>query len=540
MRRFLRASVVLVLALVAVTHVQTAALPGYGNLSGAVESATPFKAAQVFIRNVDKHLLYMVYSNAGQFRAVALFPGNYEVSATAAPLRSDVQKLVVKAGDNPKMSLSLKAATASSQRTIVGALEGENSGDRTVTQEASYDEIYPPGPGRDIAERTCMICHGENFLSTQPATIGTWNLRLDRMMGKNLFDKPPASYAEGLLTYRASELQFSREDRDTLVQYLAKNFGPAAPPRAVRIDKELPLDEAKLGKAQFIEYYLTPDPPGQGINAPEFASLKGQFVGRRVGQDVRFDNDGNVWLTDRGYPNRLVKLDPRTGVQKAYVLPDPKNGNHDVNIDRTGMVWLAEAEGQQPGAEKHQLGFNPKTEKFEYIIPMDPDHVLRNDKKWLQSMAFDSQNNVYVGWIMGGAIAKFDRATKKVSVFTIQTHNAIPYGIIADRNDNMWIALWDSGNIAKFDTHNNQFTIFAPPTYPSQIRRLNVDAQNNIWFGMWSAGNRPGKLGKLDQTTGRLTDYVVPRRNANPYDVSQDPEGNIWVADVGGSAASIF
>ena len=35
----------------------------------------------------------------------------------------------------------------------------------------------------------CMICHGENFLSTQPATVGTWNLRLDRMMGKNLFDK---------------------------------------------------------------------------------------------------------------------------------------------------------------------------------------------------------------------------------------------------------------------------------------------------------------------------------------------------------------
>src|SRR6266513_3824914 len=85
------------------------------------------------------------------------------------------------------------------------------SGDRTVTQEAGYDEIYPPGPGREIAERTCMICHGENFLSTPPATVGTWNLRLDRMMGKNLFDKAPASYAEGLLTYRASELQFSRE-----------------------------------------------------------------------------------------------------------------------------------------------------------------------------------------------------------------------------------------------------------------------------------------------------------------------------------------
>ena len=143
-------------------------------------------------------------------------------------------------------------------------------------------------------------------------------------------------------------------------------------------------------------------------------------------------------------------------------------------------------------------------------------------------MAFDSKNNIYVGWIMGGALGKYDRETKKVSVFIVPTHNAIPYGVIADRNDNIWMALWDSGNIAKFDTTTNEWTIFTPPTYPGHVRRLNVDAQNNIWFGMWSAGKRPGKLGKLDQTTGRITEYKVPRQNSNPYDVAQDLEGNIW------------
>jgi streptogramin lyase len=47
------------------------------------------------------------------------------------------------------------------------------------------------------------------------------------------------------------------------------------------------------------------------------------------------------------------------------------------------------------------------------------------------------------------------------------------------------------------------------------VRRLNVDAQNNIWFGIWSAGNRQAKLDKLDQTTGRITEYTIPRRNSN-------------------------
>src|SRR5437016_4208039 len=386
---------------------QSGATAGTASLSGTVDSATPFKAAQVFIRNTDKRILYMVYTNAGQFRAVSLFPGNYEVKVGTKGLESDVQKLTVKAGENPKLKLSLHAIAASSQRIVVNALETNTESNSTVSIEQAYDEVYPPGPGRDVAERTCIICHGENFLPGRPGNLAVWTARLDRMMGKANWDRAAASYAEGLLNYRASALRFSRQDREDLLAYLVKNFGPDAKPRAVR-----------------------------------------------TGQDVRFDHDGNVWLTDRSYPHRLVKLDPRTGVQKDFVLPDPKNGIHEVNIDPSGTIWLAEHSGVQPSSVKRLLSFNPETEKFDQMIPMDPDNVVRNPIKWLQSIAFDSKSNIYVGWIMGGAISKYDRQTKKVSVFPVPEANAIVYGVIADRNDNIWMALWDSGNIAKFDTNN--------------------------------------------------------------------------------------
>ena len=528
-----------VAALVVAVH--AAGPPGTGSLSGTVTSPTPFKAAQVFIRNVDKRMLYMVYTNAGQFRAVALLPGNYEINVATSGLVSDVQKLTVKAGDSPTLKLALRAAAAGeSVRTVINALETETSSNSDVRLEQSYDEIYPPGPGRAIVERTCMVCHGENFLPSRPATLAGWTARVDMMQGKTLFDRTAASYAEGLLTFRASALRFSRQDRDELLAYLAKNFGPDAKPRAVRIEQEMPMDEARLGKAMYVEYYLPPDAPGEGTNAPEFNKLTGAFVGRRVGQDVRFDQEGNVWLTDRGYPHRLVKLNPRTGEQKSFVLPDPKNGIHEVNIDRSGMIWLPEHSGVQSSTTKRLLGFNPKTEKWEHLIPLDPDNVVRNQIKWTQSLAFDSKDNIYVGWIMGGALSKYERATGKVTVFPVPTHNAIVYGVIADRTDNIWMALWDSGNIAKFDTHTNAWTIFTPPTYPGHVRRLNVDAQNNIWFGIWSAGKRPGKLVKLDQSSGKMTEYTIPRQYAQPYDVMQDTEGNIWSADAGGSAAAIW
>src|ERR1044072_9079659 len=108
--------------------------PGFGALSGAVQSATPFKAAQVLIRNVDKRILYMVYTAGGHFRSVALFPGNYEVSARSGALQSEVQKVMVKAGDNAPVMLSLRNAANTSQRTIVTALESETIADANVQQ----------------------------------------------------------------------------------------------------------------------------------------------------------------------------------------------------------------------------------------------------------------------------------------------------------------------------------------------------------------------------------------------------------------------
>lgn len=52
-----------------------AGLTGMATMTGSVTAGKPFKAAQVYIRHTDKRILYMVYTNAGQFRARGLFPG---------------------------------------------------------------------------------------------------------------------------------------------------------------------------------------------------------------------------------------------------------------------------------------------------------------------------------------------------------------------------------------------------------------------------------------------------------------------------------
>ena len=392
-----------------------AEVPGTATLSGAVTASQEFTAAQVYARNLDRDMVYMVYTNGGRYRAVALFPGTYEVSASTKHLESDVRTVTVSAGDAAEVDLTLGPLSGDAPPLVIPAgrtaMESGRSGE---FEYASYDEIYPPGPGREVAEQVCMACHGENFFPTRPGTERQWMSWIDHMVGSTLGEQDPTRYAQGLLSFRASTFRFGRQDRDDLLAYVVENFGPDSKRRRVAIEQQTPVDEEALGKAQYIEYYLPKDGPDEGVNAEPWARDRVA----RYGQDPRFDADGNVWLVDRGVPHRLVKLDPRTGEQKEYLYPAPRNGNHEILIDRSGLIWLPEHRGRTGAAEKRLLGFNPETEKFEHLIPMDPDDVVRNPTKFMQSLAMDSKGNIYVGWIMGGALSKWDRATGEVSVFS--------------------------------------------------------------------------------------------------------------------------
>ena len=74
-----------------------AEVPGTGSLSGTVQAPKPFTAAQVFIRNTDNNMMYAVYTAGGRYRAVALLPGNYEITVRKIGFAVDSQKVVIRA-----------------------------------------------------------------------------------------------------------------------------------------------------------------------------------------------------------------------------------------------------------------------------------------------------------------------------------------------------------------------------------------------------------------------------------------------------------
>jgi virginiamycin B lyase len=461
-------------------------LSGLATVGGTVTSAQPFQAARVYFRNIDKRMQYMVYTAGGKYSAMHLLPGRYEMRVEARGLDSPVKQITLNAGNNPPQNATLEPVKS------------------TGTLLVTMDEMFPPGPGQRYVKDNCMGCHGPDMFGARHFPAQIWDNFVQLMLNNGSL---PAGFS-------------SPAERQEVVAYLEKHFGPDSRNRMVKWDREVPLDEAKLAKAMYIEYYLKPN------DDPKV---------RRRGQDPHFDQQGNVWVTDRNRPNRLAKLDPRTGEWKEWLMPHPQGDLHGLTIDRQGVVWIPGRIGQRKDKDGiHLIAFDPKTEKFE-LFPIDPDRKI---KERLQSHTpvMDTQGNVWVTMIAGDRFYKWDRQTRKIEMYETSTRPASPYGIDMDSRGNIWMALFRGApRVAKYDPAAAQYTEYPATTTSGRIRRVSVDMEDRVWYGIHDRG----VLGYVDQRTGRATEFKVPLTLSRPYDPQPDYDGNVWFGDNGQAGTTI-
>jgi len=56
-----------------------------------------------------------------------------------------------------------------------------------------------------------------------------------------------------------------------------------------------------------------------------------------------------------------------------------------------------------------------------------------------------------------------------------------------------------------------------------------------VWYALESAG----KIGMLDPSTGKMVEYNEPVKWAFPYDIQEDHDYNLWIADSGQGGALV-
>jgi virginiamycin B lyase len=467
-----------------------------GLLSGTVTADQPFKAAQVTARHLDKNVIYMVYTASGNYRAVQLFPGRYELRVEKSGFSTPPRQIEIEPGSNSVADFHMQAVDPES------VAQEQYAGSKFMVDElqlASYDEVYPPGPGRKLVEETCIICHGVNYLPGGPRNEAAWDAALDMMLNQG-----QAYGVEDGASLIAPDV-VDAEQRETLLAYLVENFGDDRPLRAVRIDGEYPLDEAALGKAMYVEYEI-----------PDTQEMTNRWI-----QEPHFDAEGNVWFTERGYPSAMTRLDPRTATYTDFMNPDPAGSPHGVVVDPEGFVWWA-------GREVHLARLDPDSgEILEFPVEKPGLHG--------HTPVLDSKNNIWFSMLPGNRIGKWDRQTEKLSLYKVPTARARPYGIVVGPGDQIWFAEFHVCRIGRFDPETEAFTEYQGPTEACTIRRLGMDSKGIVWFGLFSAG----KLGRLDPKTGEVTEYEIPAQFSEPYDTWPDAEDNIWISDGGQRGALI-
>ena len=515
-------------------------IPGTSIVTGTVSADVPFKAAQVYAKNLDKNMLYTVFTHKGKYRAINLLPGGYQIWAEKGKLKTRHHMLRIQDGANVELDLQLAPGPdyplTLKDSTKPGPQFGGSKDGATLV---SYDEMYPPGPARDLAEPTCLTCHGLSFLPTFKMERPQWHAMVGLMLNPNAGFVDPSS-ARNITT----------EEHDLLADYLTENFGPDSESKVLRLDVEYPLDEAVLSKAMFIEY-LAPLQPGLDLserspNVPEKHRLHRPLI----------DQDGNLWGS-----NSLIglsRVDPRTAEWSHFPLGYDDNNPttdmygkekgdpdsiwnylfpHDLAIDADGNIFWAEFQGQHLGK------LDPKTGKMKRYH-MDPEGVVVDEKGVVgnirgHSPHVDSRGDVWFTAIRGNKLGLWSRETEQIKLWEIPTPHSFPYGIEIDQKGTIWFAELFGCAVASFDPLTEQFKEY-PSTKPCAINRLAADSKGTIWYSVF----RPGRLGRLDPETGEQKEYdVLPftkTKASAPYGIVADHDDNIWFGDGGLGGALIM
>ncbi len=76
-------------------------VPGTATLSGKITAPAACEAARMYAQNMDRNVIYMVYTGDGNYQAVAMFLGNYEVWVEKIGLKRSAGKSSLKREGRP-------------------------------------------------------------------------------------------------------------------------------------------------------------------------------------------------------------------------------------------------------------------------------------------------------------------------------------------------------------------------------------------------------------------------------------------------------
>ena len=321
---------------------------------------------------------------------------------------------------------------------------------------------FPEGPGKETFTQVCGACHDINRARAGYTPEG-WHTVMRMMLN---FGAP-----------------VSKDQVDTLTDYLIKSFPERARPAAVIVDGPV---KAKIKQWQV-------PTPGSRPHDP----LAGK--------------DGAIWYTGQ-LSGKLGRLDPKTGEIKEYPLKTPQTGPHGLVEDKDGNIWFT-------GNHMSLVGkLDPKTGNVtEYKMP-DPK------AKDPHTIAIDQSGIVWFTAQNANMLGRIDPSSGEVKLVTSPTPNSRPYGLVINSKGIPVFVEFGTNKIATIDPATMAIKEYALPNPASRPRRLALTPDDVVWYADFSRGY----LGRLDLATGEHKEWPSPSGpQSQPYGIVV-AKGAIW------------
>jgi streptogramin lyase len=486
-----------------------------GSLTGSVTADSgEVRALRVKATDTVNKISYTVFTNKGRYQIRDLPASNYSVQIVEEEFEAPAQTVDIRAGASQTVNLALKhrqvivqgaGAAGAAAQSNYGAVRREADG--ATVELLDFDQLYPPSPARDVMVKECFTCHGPSgWHNSGPRSEAQWRRAVDRMF---MVDGRVAGMAAGVP--QTTHDRVSKEQEEEIIKYLTQHFGPGSKRRDLKTDR-LVRDEAALSQAMYVQYEVPPPthkgftqigayggPPTRSLHSawvsvadPKIVYMSGNRSGSMVAVDTRIldpvkrtrewriDNEQNIMVQPHGLfdlPNgklywveltgdRMSELDPKTGQIERWRVPTEGGGMHSVWPDSKGNFW-------------------------------------------------------YTYFAAAGKIARFDSKTKTVKEYPVEK-SLSGYGIVTDKKDRVWAVSLNTPVVLGYDPATDRFKEYKISV---PARRVTVDSKGTVWVCEYF-GN---KIASIDPETGKVTEYDLPLKYGNPYDLWPDAEDNIWV-----------
>ena len=507
---------VLVLALVAAIGL-TVGLPvvasaqSSGVIAGSVTANQgEVRGFRVKARDTVGRIAYTVYTVGGRYQIFNLPAGEYEVQVVEPGFAPQTKTAQVTAGNTATVDIALTSTgPVEAQGAGAGAAEARaNYGGAQINAEGAvlvdFDELYPPHPARDVMLRSCFGCHGPAaFHNRGVKNEAGWRRAVDRMFD---VDGQVANMGVGVpqLTYDT----VSMEEKEMIIEYLTDNFGPGSTPRDLLLDP-LVRDERALSEAVYIQYELNRGPRKEVTGPPASWSVHSAFAS--------LQHAGVIWVSGNG-SNSIIRVDTSDRNFETrtteYWIDNPDNINvtpHGI-LEHDGTVYWVELSGDHLGE------LDPATGQM-------TRHKMPTSGAGAHSSWVDSRGQIwYTYFASAGRIGKFDTKTKEFTEWE-PIKGFSGYGIVVDRQDRVWAVGLHTHATLMYNQETQEWKSY-PMSEPA--RRPTIDRNGKIWAAHFY-GNI---ITKIDPVTDEITEYELPLKDGNPYDIWPDLDNNLWIENM--------